>query len=273
MTNEDDFLKRYDPRAFAPVAVTADVVALTIRQAQLCVLLVKRARPPFEGRWALPGSFLRPHQTVDGSEQWESLEQAAIRALADKTGLSAASVPEILSGIHLEQLCSYGGPGRDPRMTVVSVAYMAFGPDFSEPQAGPGTSEARWVPVTALNLTVERGQVAGSEFPLAFDHAQIVYDGLERARAKLEYTGLATAFLEEPFTLAQVRRVYEIVWNEKIHPSNFARKLLSARHLLVATGENTARGSAAGGRRSALYRRGDSLVLMPPILRKELRHV
>jgi len=270
MTNEDDFLKNYDPRAFAPVAVTADVVALTIRQDQLCVLLVKRARPPFNGLWALPGSFLRPHQTENG-EQWESLEQAAIRALADKTGLSAASVPEILTGIHLEQLCSYGEPGRDPRMTVVSVAYMAFGPDFSEPSAGTGTSEACWVAVSALNLTAERQQAA-TEFPLAFDHAQIIYDGLERARAKLEYTGLATAFVKETFTLADLRRVYEIVWDTKIHPSNFARKLLSARHLLVATGENTSRGSVAGGRRSALYRRGASLVLMPPILRKELRH-
>jgi 8-oxo-dGTP diphosphatase len=272
MTNEDDFLKNYDPRAFAPVAVTADVVAFTIRRDQLCVLLVKRARPPFNGLWALPGSFLRPHQTADGSEQWEGLEQAAIRALADKTGLSAASVPEILTGIHLEQLCSYGAPGRDPRMTVVSVAYMAFGPDFSDPQAGTGTSDARWVPVAALNLTAERGQAAGTEFPLAFDHAQIVHDGLERARAKLEYTGLATAFVKEPFTLADLRRVYEIVWDEKLHASNFARKLLSARRLLVATGENTARGSVAGGRRSKLYRRGTSLVLLPPILRKELRH-
>jgi 8-oxo-dGTP diphosphatase len=274
--DEEDFLASYDPTAFPPVAVTADVVAFTIRADELCVLLVRRARPPYAGFWALPGSFLRAGAGVGESE---TLDAAAARALAAKTGVgvgadsAAVLAHNSASRAHLEQLCSYGDPGRDPRMTVVSVAYMALAPALPEPVAGSGTSEAAWVPVRALGLP-ERptfgspmAQDPSSDYRLAFDHARIIFDARERARAKLEYSPLATAFVGEEFSLADLRHVYEIVWNERLHPSNFARKVLSSRGFVVATDKRSAHGGRDGGRRATLYRAGGQVLLQPAILR------
>ncbi|MGW6919620.1 NUDIX domain-containing protein, partial [Kitasatospora sp. NPDC054939] len=141
---ERAWLAAYDPRAYTPVAVTVDVVALTLRHGHLHVLLVERAAPPHRGRWALPGGFLRAGR--------ESLDEAAVRELAEETGLlSTAGCADALRRIHLEQLGSYGAPDRDPRMHVVSVAYLAFAPDLPDPEAGSDAAAAAWHPVTALD--------------------------------------------------------------------------------------------------------------------------
>ena len=269
---DEAFLASYDPAAFPPVAVTADVVAFTIRDDELCVLLVRRSRPPYEGFWALPGSFLRAGA---GLEKSETLEAAAARALASKTGLSADADSAAVSAhnsairVHLEQLRTYGDPGRDPRMTVVSVAYVALTPAMPEPTAGNGTSDARWVPVRELELDSQDGQISQSAtvYPLAFDHARIISDGRERARSKLEYSALATAFVAETFTLSALRGVYETVWSQRLHASNFARKVLSAPGFVVPTGETSAHGGHEGGPRAALYRAGGEVLLQPAILR------
>lgn len=241
---ERDFLRTYDPRAFAPVAVTADVVALTVREGALCVLLITRPDHPFKGWAALPGGF------VGGSED---LHEVAARKLAEKTGLVASATPSrvkrALARVHLEQLRSYGAPGRDPRMRVVSVAYLAFAPDLPAPGNG-----ASWVPV---------GEVGR----LAFDHARILADGLDRARAKLEYTPLATSFVGPGFTISELRSVYETVWGERLHAGNFHRKVLSVPGFVESVGQTTERGGARGGPRARLYRRGDAQLLYPPLLR------
>jgi 8-oxo-dGTP diphosphatase len=256
---EDEFLADYDPRAYPPVAVTVDVGALTIRDAELHALLVRRAAPPFEGHWALPGGFVRPA---------EDLPEAAARTLAEETGLAT------LDRVHLEQLASYGTPDRDPRMRVVSVAYVALAPDLPDPAAGSEASEAAWVPVAALGLP-EGGSEAGRPVRqrpgttrrLAFDHARILADGLERARAKLEYSPLATSFLGEEFTIAELRAVYETVWGGSLHAGNFHRKVLSVPGLVESTGTTTERGGPRGGPRARLYRAGDARLLHPPLLR------
>ncbi|MBB2946742.1 8-oxo-dGTP diphosphatase [Actinoplanes lutulentus] len=214
-------------------AVTVDLVLLTIRSGDLQVLLVQRGIPPFEGEWALPGGFVLPD---------EDLDAAARRELREETGLD----PE--AG-HLEQLATYGTPGRDPRGRVVTVAYLALLPDLPAPVAGSDASGAEW---------------RSSSTGLAFDHDRILADGLERARAKLEYTSLATAFCSPEFTVAELRTVYETVWQTTLDPRNFHRKVTSAEGFVEATGATAIRDR---GRPAQLYRRGPATLLHPPLLR------
>ncbi len=227
----------YDPRDYPPFAVTADLVVLTIRDGVLTVLLVTRGEAPALGMRALPGGFVRSD---------EDLAAAAARELIEETGLNPGEV-------HLEQLASYGAPGRDPRMRVVTVAYLALAPRMPTPQPGGDAAGADWVPVS------ETG-------PLAFDHGQILVDALERARAKLEYTPLAAAFCPPEFTIAQLRGVYETVWGTALDPRNFHRKVTGTPGFVIPAGGETAGGR---GRPAKLYRKGPAATLYPPLLRPE----
>jgi 8-oxo-dGTP diphosphatase len=267
VTTERDWLASYDPRAFDPIAVTVDIVALTIRQLPpgsgesageatrkaLHVLLVRRGEMPHAGRLALPGGFVRPVVDADGIRREEDLDEAAERELAEETGLAAGTR---LDRVHLEQLGTYGKPGRDPRMRIVSVAHLAFAPDLPDPTAGGDASHAMWVPVADI-----------APESLAFDHARILADGLERARAKLEYSPLAIAFAGEEFTITELREVYQAVWGEPMHAGNFHRKVLSVPGFVEDTGAHTVRGGARGGRRARLYRAGPARLLHPALLR------
>jgi 8-oxo-dGTP diphosphatase len=226
---------------FVPPAasVAVDLVVLTIRDDKLSVLLIRRGAQPFKGRWALPGGFVNPH---------EDLDTAAQRELAEETSLTSASV-------HLEQLATYGDPRRDPRGRIVSVAFLALAPSLPEPSAGSDAAAARWEPVsTAL----------GASGRLAFDHATILGDGVERARSKLEYTPLGTAFCPAEFTIAELRRVYEAVWGTTLDPRNFHRKVTTTEGFVVPTGRRTTRD---GGRPAQLFRAGSATVLQPPLVR------
>lgn len=220
------------------VSVTVDLVILTVRSGMLHVLLVERGKPPFLGVAALPGGYLR-----DG----EGLDEAARRELFEETGV-------LIEPLHLEQLRTYGTPDRDPRGRVVTVAYLALGPDLPAPVAGTDAAAARWVPVTEACATA-----------LAFDHGEILACGIERACAKLEYTTVAAAFCAEPFTVADLRQVYEAVWGTRLDPSNFHRKVTKAQDFLLPTGHQR---NSDLGRPAALYRRGGATVLSPAILRQ-----
>src|SRR5262249_59554387 len=101
------------------------------------------------------------------------------------------------------------------------------------------------------------GQRSGSTRKLAFDHAVILADGLERARSKLEYTPLATSFVTEPFTISELRMVYETVWGEPLHAGNFPRKVPSLPGFVESTGQTTPTGGRGGGPRAGLYRPGE----------------
>ena len=175
-TGEREFLRSYDPGEFPPFAVTVDLAVFTIRAGLLAVLLVRRRDHPYRGYWALPGGFVRAS---------ESAGEAALRELAEETGVTT------FTG-HLEQLRTYSDPGRDSRMRVVSVAHVALAPGLPEPRPGGDATAARWWPAEDLGL-----EDGGPDAPrLAFDHAEILADALERVRSKLEYTTLATSFVD-----------------------------------------------------------------------------
>jgi 8-oxo-dGTP diphosphatase len=224
---------------FEPMGVATDLVILTVRSDSLQVLLIRRGIAPYKGRWALPGGFVRPA---------EGLEAAARRELAEETGLDVGR-------IHLEQVATYGEPGRDPRGRVVSVAYLALVPDLPAPVAGTDAASAGWVAVAELLSDRKR---------LAFDHHRILGDAVERARAKLEYSPLATAFCADEFTISELRGVYEAVWGVPLDPRNFHRKATKTQGFVVPTGETTTRD---GGRPAQLFRRGTAAVLYPPLVR------
>ena len=223
-----------------PVALTVDMVLLTIRQGALSVLLVQRGVEPFLGSWALPGGFVEPGETVT---------TAAHRELAEETGLAT------FDG-HIEQLATYADPGRDPRGRVASIAHLGFVPDLPVPVAGSDAAAVRWWPVDEA--------LDGSALTLAFDHHQIVADGVERARSKLEYTTLATSFVTVPFILGALRLVYEAAWGVDLDPANFRRKVLSTEGFVVDTGERIPVGR---GKPAARYRRGPATELHPAMLR------
>ena len=110
--------------------------------------------------WAIPGGFKRPTETLD---------EAAKRELAEETGVDAASL--------LTQFGAYGDPERDPRMNVVTIAYLAVLRESVRSWPAPTRPTAALVPVTtALDGT----------FELAFDHARIVHDAADRVRIDLE---------------------------------------------------------------------------------------
>lgn len=224
-------------RRHAVLSVTVDLVIFTVREDRLQVLLVERGKAPFLGRAALPGGYVREGETLDDT---------ALRELREETGLDGRQ-------LHLEQLKSYGDPDRDPRGRVITVAYLALGPDLPLPTAGTDARFARWAAVDAI-----------TPGELAFDHAVILGDALERARAQLEYTTVAAAFCPEPFSVSELRRVYEVVWGFPLDPSNFRRKVTGADGFLRPTGE---RRVAETGRPAALYHRGTAKLLYPPLLR------
>lgn len=254
----------YDTHATAPFALTVDLVIFTLREGALCVLLVQRAGHPYRDFWALPGGHVGHGR--------ESVEQAAVRELNQETGLDWAAVDG-----HLEQLRTYSDPRRDPRIAaglhVASVAYMALAPGLPEAVAGSGAAAARWWPMAALDLQAQReawvseAAYTGEGPTLGDDHALILADALERTRSKLEYTTLAAQFVEEPFSLNDLWRVYTAVWGSAPDLANFRRKVLGTDGFVVAVAKSDAPASDQGGRPPLLYRRGTAAVLHPAMLR------
>ncbi len=220
----------YDPSKFPAFAVTVDVVILTMAEGGvLHVLLVRRGQEPFEGMWAMPGGFKRPDETLD---------EAARRELSEETGVD---VPSLLT-----QFGAYGDPGRDPRMNVVTVGYLAVLREVGAIVAGTDAAHAALVPVS--DILEER-------IELAFDHLRIVRDAVERVRIELELSGIATAFVGTTFTMAELRAVYEAIWGVQLDAANFRRSLVGEGGWVIPTGR-TAPPGPSGGRPAELYRAG-----------------
>jgi 8-oxo-dGTP diphosphatase len=196
-------------------------------QNRLLVLLVMRQEEPFLGRWSLPGTLVR---------QGESLEQAADRGLLEKIRVE---------NLYLEQLYTFGGPGRDPRESVdsygvryLSVSYFALVRYADAELVADGVSGIAWYPLSQLP-------------ELAFDHNTIIEYGQRRLRNKLEYSPVAFDVLPELFTLNDLYQLYSTVLGDQFSDySNFRSRLLKLG-FLSDTGVKTSRGA---GRPASLYR-------------------
>jgi len=230
----------YDPNAFPPFAVTVDIALMTLVDTELRMLLIQRGIEPDKGFWALPGGFVHEE---------EDLLPAAERELTEETGVTAK----------LEQLKAYGGPQRDPRMRVVTVAYWAIVPDLPMPKSGTDASHAELVPVF---------EIESKRLKLAFDHEQIARDAIEKARESLETRTVASRFCQAEFTIADLRNVYETVWNTKLDPGNFQRKVKQSEGFLTPTPDKTP-STEKGGRPAVLWTAGPADKLDPPIQRPE----
>src|SRR5512140_1471953 len=178
-------------------AVTVDCVVFGMDEGDLKVLLIKRGLEPFLGKWALPGGFVRME---------ESLDDAARRELEEEAGIRPS---------HLEQLYTFGEPGRDPRGRVVTVAYFAL-VKLSDHRVHASTDarEAAWFSVWDAPK-------------LAFDHAEILGTALKRLKGKVRYQPIGFELLPPKFTLTQLQRLYEIILERELDKRNFRKKILS----------------------------------------------
>ncbi|MCL1467100.1 NUDIX hydrolase [Argonema galeatum] len=221
-----DTLKK---QALADFKVGVDNVIFSVdtEQNRLLVLLVMRDDEPYLGQWCLPGTLVR---------KGESLEDAADRILAEKIRVK---------NLYLEQLYSFGGPGRDPReapdsfgVRYLAVSYFAL-VRFAEAELiADGVSGIAWYPIKQIP-------------PLAFDHNEILEYGYRRLRNKLEYSPVAFDVLPEVFTLSDLYQFYTTVLGENFSDySNFRARLLKLG-FLCDTGIKVSRGA---GRPASLYR-------------------
>ncbi len=177
-------------------ALTVDCAVFGLDEEDLKVLLIQRDIPPFEGRWALPGGFVRVEET---------LEEAAERELAEETGIRH---------VFLEQLYTFGAVDRDPRERVVTVAYYAL-VNLQEHQV-QATTDARSAAWFTLDDTPK----------LAFDHDRILQTAYERLKGKVRYQPIGFELLPEKFTLRQLQNLYERVLDRPLDKRNFRKKIL-----------------------------------------------
>ena len=222
--------------------VAVDIALVTVLDGGLACLLMRRAdAAEVGGTWALPGGFV--HED-------EPLEATAARVLAAKVGMTADA-----AGPYLEQLYTYGAPGRDPRLRVISVTYLALIP------AGrlADTVAARDDLMLAHVLVDWDGETGGparavsdgGPLALAFDHAEILGDMVKRLRGKIDYTAIALDLLPAEFTLRAAQEVWEAILGRSLAKPAFRRKLLD-RGIVRATGR---RETAAAFRPAELYRK------------------
>lgn len=218
--SDDDFLSDYDAAAYDRLSVTVDCVLMSVVDGALAALLIRRDAPPQRGRWALPGGFVAAD---------ESLDAATRRVLADKARMGDA---------WLEQLYTFGDPGRDPRTRIVSVAYFALLP--AERFAAALVEAPDLVLATlAFDGNAIVARAVGEVLPLAFDHAAMLALAVRRLRGRLDWTPIAFALLPERFTMRALQGVHEAIGGRALNKPAFRRRLLDTGWI-EPTGERAA---------------------------------
>ena len=240
--SEEEFLKDYDSSKFEKLSMTTDIVILSVSskdssnyrktdKKMMSVLLVKRDTFPYKGKWCLPGGFLNPKE--------ETLEECARRILKRETNLS---------NIYLEQLYTFDRIDRDPRMRIVSTAYVAL---IDKNRLTDQVENASWFDIIELeekNNVVKITMTNGEEIidfsikkilrekttdrydfkteeneKLAFDHDLVILSGIERIRNKVNDTDIVFNMMPEYFTLGELQQVYEVILNKKLLDPAFRR--------------------------------------------------
>lgn len=265
--SEEEFLKDYNPNDFEKLSMTTDILIFSVSsekignyrktdKKKMSVLLVKRDNYPFKDKWCLPGGFV----FID-----EDLDEAPIRILKNETNLD---------NIYLEQLYTFGSVNRDPRMRVVSTAYMAL-IDKNKLENNV-TKNASWFDITLyeennniVDIVLDNGdeQLSFSikktlrekttdrysfktikNNSIAFDHPDVILSGLERLKNKLEYTDIVFNMMPTYFTLGELQQVYEVILGKKLLDPAF-------RRIIASKVEKTNKmQTGAGHRPSALFK-------------------
>lgn len=224
--DEAQFLAAYKEHEYPKPSVALDLCVFTVSDGDLKVLLIERKGHPFKGCWAFPGGFL-------DIEKGETLQEGAERELIEETALDY---------LYCEQLYTFGGPDRDPRGYVVSVAWLALVPDGKQAQtkAGDDAARAKWMSIY-------------HPLPqLAFDHEDIFNLALQRLRGKIDYTSIAFELLPPTFTIDELRSVHKAIKGETYEVHRFRRKvkrMLEDGVMEEAPGQRT-----TGGRPAKVYR-------------------
>lgn len=192
---------------FPAPLLTVDVVPLVVHEGRLRALLARRDRPPFEGRLALVGGFVRPDEDRD-------LHATAARVLRDKAGVR---------DLFVEQLQTFSGPDRDPRGWSASVAHFSLSPyDLLAPAVDAGALH----PLPADELP-----------PLPFDHGAIVAAAVARLRGKGAYSDLPARFLHPKFTLGELHATYQLALGQSLNEDAFRRKIFDRGLVEEVAGE------------------------------------
>lgn len=264
-----------------PLELVVEVAVLTVRQGRLSVVATRREHLPHRGAWSLLSAPLQSGEDTDA---------VAERALRTQAGAHSGR-----DTMFVEQLRTYSAPGRVPDRWVASVAYVALIADVGLSVGELGAVDTRVFAVDDLGISVGESSGASGNTPnspdlatspdsavgevgqssrgetfrvLAFDHDVILVDAIERVRAKFEYTTVATSLVTEPFTIPELRRVYESVWGVSLHPANFRRKVLATPGFVVSSAVGPVDGVDGSERRGPdLFRRGTAALLHPAMLR------
>lgn len=248
---EEEFLRSYNPGDYERPSNTVDMLLFTVddkeidsirkdKEKELKVLLIKRNNHPDIHKWALPGGFVN----ID-----EDLDKAAYRELEEETNVR---------NVYMEQLYTYGKVNRDKRMRVISIAHMALIPKESvKPIAGDDAEDVAWftveknrisdnqdeivisneelnlrycytvdieykkngvvsVPITNIHATEDNDKIA-------FDHIEMINQGIDRLRNKVEYVPIAFNLVPPKFTLNEIQQVYEVILGKKLVKQNFRK--------------------------------------------------
>lgn len=222
---ENAFLNQYHPEKYASISITVDAIVVGVAKdtadnyrkldkQSLKILLIKREDYPYKDYYSLPGGFVGERETF---------EDTLKRVLLGKTGLS---------DIYSEQLYTFDSVNRDPRMRIVSCAYISL-------------------------IDIHQANITGAEWfsfedacrmTLAFDHNLIIEEALRRLRGKINYTDIVFHMMPPEFTISELQEVYELILGRKLLAAAF-RRTISEK--LEDTGKLTAN---AGHRPSRIFR-------------------